>query len=269
MRVLNNGAQRASRRPRSGRLLALFASILALFVLISLPATASAASIKVVIVVGPVEGSTAKYISDARTLAAQARRYGANVIEIYSPRATWFKVKKAAQGANIFIYLGHGNGSPSPYPYSTATKNGVGLNRLAGHGNSNVKYYGSAYIKLIRMAPNSVVILNHLCYSAGNSEPGRAAPSPSVARQRIDNYGSSFLRTGARAVFAEPKGSAGYILTGLFTTSKSMREIFVSHGSWTVAFKSSKTPGATIIARPTVRSVTGFLNVTATDFLGG
>ena len=249
-------------------MLALFASILALILLISLPATASAASIKVVIVVGPVESTTAKYISDARALAAQARSYGANVIEIYSPRATWYKVKKAATGANIFIYLGHGNGSPSPYPYSTLTKNGVGLNRLAGHGNSNVKYYGSAYIKLIQMAPNSVVILNHLCYSAGNSEPGRTAPSPSVARQRIDNYGSSFLKTGARAVFAEPKGTAGYILTGLFTTSKSMRDIFVSHGSWTVTFKSYKTAGATIIARPTVRSVTGFLNVTAADFLG-
>jgi hypothetical protein len=250
-------------------MLALFASILALLVLISLPATASAASIKVVIVVGPVEGSTAKYIRDARSLAAQARGYGANVIEIYSPRATWSRVKTAAQGANIFIYLGHGNGSPSPYPYSTSTKNGVGLNRLANHGNSNVKYFGSAYIRQIRMAPNSVVILNHLCYSAGNSEPGRASPTASVARQRIDNFGSSFLRTGARAVFAEPKGSANYILTGLFTTAKSMRQIFVTHGAWTVTFNSYKTKGATIIARPTVRSVTGFLGVTATDFLGG
>ena len=98
MRVVANGAQRASRRSRSGRMLALFASILALILLISLPATASAASIKVVIVVGPVESTTAKYISDARALAAQARSYGANVIEIYSPRASWYKVKKAATG---------------------------------------------------------------------------------------------------------------------------------------------------------------------------
>ena len=198
-------------------MLALFASILALLVLISLPATASAASIKVVIVVGPVEGSTAKYISNARTLAplgAQLRRQRDRDLQ---PAGDLVQGQDRPPPARTcFIYLGHGNGSPSPYPYSTTTKNGVGLNRLAGHGNSNVKYYGSAYIKLITMAPNSVVILNHLCYSAGNSEPGRAAPSPSVARQRIDNYGSSFLRTGARAVFAEPKGNAGYILSGLF-----------------------------------------------------
>ena len=250
-------------------MLALFASIMALFILISIPGTASAASIKVVIVVGPVESMTAKYRADANQLAATAQSYGATVVKIYSPNATWFKVKKAAQGANVFIYLGHGNGSPSPYPYSPATKNGVGLNRLAAHGNSNVKYYGSSYIKLIHLAPNAVVILNHLCYSAGNSEPGRAKPSPSVARQRIDNYVSSFLKTGARAVFAEPKGDARYILTGLFTTTKSMREIFQSHGAGTVAFNSSKTKGATIIARPTIRSVGGFLDVTAADFLGG
>ena len=31
-------------------------------------------------------------------------------VEIYSPNATWSKVKAAAQGANVLIYLGHGNG---------------------------------------------------------------------------------------------------------------------------------------------------------------
>lgn len=265
MRVVENGAQRASGRHRSGRLLTVFASLLALLALITIPSTASAASLKVVIVVGPVEGTTARYIADARTLAAQARSYGANVIEIYSPRASWYKVKTASQGANILIYLGHGNGSPSPYPYSPLTKNGLGLNSRAGHGNSNVRYYGSSYVATIHMAPNAVVILNHLCYSAGNSEPGRPAPSPSVARQRIDNYASSFLKTGARAVFAEPKGSAGYILTGLFSTTKTMREIFNTRGTPTISF-ASKTKGATAIAVPTIRSVTGFLTTTATAF---
>ena len=43
------------------------------------------------------------------------RSYGAAVIELYSPYATWSKVKAAAQGANLLIYLGHGNGYPSPY----------------------------------------------------------------------------------------------------------------------------------------------------------
>jgi hypothetical protein len=263
---MENGAQRASRRNRAGRLLALLASIMALSALVVAPSSASAATMKVVIVVGPVESTTAHYIRDARALARQARGYGAAVTEIYSPRATWAKVKAAAQHANVLIYLGHGNGTPSPYPYSTSTKNGLGLNARSGHGNSNVKYYGSAYMKMIHLAPNAVVILNHLCYSAGNSEPGRAAPTTKVAKQRIDYYASSFLKTGAKAVFAEPKGSAAYILTGLFTTTKSMREIFNMGGGGTISFSSKRRPGATTIAKLKVRSVTGYLDVTAADF---
>lgn len=266
MRVIQNGAQRASRRNRAGRVLALIASVMALTGMIIAPASVSAATMKVVIVVGPVESTTARYIQDARALAAQARGYGAAVTEIYSPRATWAKVKVAAQHANVLIYLGHGNGTPSPYPYSPATKNGLGLNALSGHGNSNVKYYGSTYMKLIHLAPNAVVILNHLCYSAGNSEPGRAAPTMKVAKQRIDYFASSFLKTGAKAVFAEPKGSARYILTGLFTTTKTMREIFAAGGGGTISFASKRTPGATTIAKLKVRAVTGYLDVTAADF---
>ena len=216
MRVVNNGAQRASRRSRTGRTLALFATVLALLLFISLPGTASAASLKVVIVVGPVEGSTAKYRADANHLAQIAANHGGTVTKIYSPNATWKRVKAAVQHANVLIYLGHGNGTPSPYPYSTLTKNGLGLNASAGHGNSNVKYYGSAYMKYLHLAPNGVVILNHLCYSAGNSESGRADPTRTVAKQRIDNFGAGFLRTGADVVFAEPRGDPSYILKDLF-----------------------------------------------------
>jgi hypothetical protein len=266
LRDEETGAQRASRRNRPRRVLAIAASILALTAIIGLPSATSAATLRVVIVVGPVESTTARYIADARQLASLARSYGAAVTEIYSPRATWTRVHAAAQGANILIYLGHGNGTPSPYPYSTLTKNGLGLNRLANHGNANVKYYGSAYMKTIHLAANSVVILNHLCYSAGNSEPGRTPPTASVARSRIDYFASSFLRTGARAVFAEPKGDARYILTGLFKSSMTMRQIFVAHGAPTTSFRSSRTPGAIAIARLTVRSVEGFLDTTAAAF---
>jgi hypothetical protein len=263
LRVMSNGAQRASRRNRPGRTLALLASIIALIGLIALPATASAASLKVVIVVGPVEGMTSTYRADANLLANVATAHGATVTKIYSPNATWSRVKLAAQHANILIYLGHGNGTPSPYPYSTLTKNGMGLNASANHGNSNVKYYGSAYMKYIHLAPDAVVILNHLCYSAGNSEPGRPAPTAKVAKQRIDYYASGMMKTGAVAVFAEPKGSAGYILTGLFTTTKTLRQIFLDQGAAPTTFNSTRVPGATATAKLTVRALTTFPGTTA------
>ena len=160
---------------------------------------------KVVVVVGPAGSSTSKYIVNARRYASQARSYGAKVVELYSPNATWTRVKAAAQGANVLIYLGHGNGSPSPYgPFSALTRDGLGLNSSAGHGNYNVKYWGEYYIRTyIRLAPNAVVILNHLCYASGNSEWGAANPTKAVAMQRVDNFGAGFLRANARAVFAE------------------------------------------------------------------
>ena len=110
MLVPQSGAQRASssRPVRLAVLSIAFALVAALGV--ANPSPTSAAGMKVVIIVGPVGSSTANYISNAKQYAAQARSYGANVIEIYSPNATWDKVKAAAQGAKVLIYLGHGNG---------------------------------------------------------------------------------------------------------------------------------------------------------------
>ena len=120
-------------------------------------------------------------------------------------------------------------------------------------------------MKYLHLAPNGVVILNHLCYSAGNSEPGRAAPTTATAKKRIDYYASGMMRTGARAVFAEPKGDAGYILTGLFTTTKTLRQIFLDHGTAPTRYGSSRVNGASVAAKLTVRALTTFPGVTAAD----
>jgi len=273
LRLFPHGAQRASHRTGSG-LKVLAAMFLAAGAIGAVPHTTNAASMRVVIVVGPVESKTSDYRADARALAAQARGYGASVVEVYSPSATWSRVKAVAQGANIFIYLGHGNGWPSPYaPFQTRTKDGLGLNATSGNGNSNVKYYGEYYLRnYIHLAPDAVVILNHLCYSAGNSEPGRANPTKSVAKQRIDNYGAGFLRTGAKAVFAEPRYNAGYILYSLFKTNRTMQQIFWSSPNsthtYSFSFSSSRTSGMTAISDPYApgryyRSVIGKLSMTA------
>ena len=122
MPVAKEGAQRAL--PRSLRILAMlaFGTILALGSLATDPTPALAAAKKVVIVVGPVGSQTSDYKDDAKRYASYARSYGASVTEIYSPYATWTKVKNAAQGANILIYLGHGNGYPSPYGSFQSTR---------------------------------------------------------------------------------------------------------------------------------------------------
>jgi hypothetical protein len=249
--LVHHGAQRASRRSLRFFLVALLAAAFAISGLAVVgPKPALGAGKKVVVIVGPVGSKTAEYISSAKQYASAARAYGASVYEIYSPNATWSKVKSVSQGANILIYLGHGNGWPSPYgSYQPYTKDGFGLNATAGNGNSNTKYWGEYYIaRDINLAPNAVVILNRLCYASGNSEPGRANPTKSTAIKRVDNFGAGFLKAGAKAVFAEGHSSVGYVIYGLFKTNKTMLDIFYSSDSRTMSyrfsFKSSRHPGA-------------------------
>lgn len=273
MPVRASGAQRASghRSIRLGAALIVVAFV-ATIGLAASPQPVEAAGLKVVVVVGPAGSSTSNYIYNARKLATQARGYGATVVEIYSPNATWSKVKSAAQGANVFIYLGHGNGYPSPYgSFNKYTKNGLGLNTTAG--STKHTYYGEYYIDTqIQLAPNAVVILNRLCYASGNSEWGAGYPTKSTAIQRVDNYGAGFLRAGARAVFAEGIDSASYILAGLFKGSGSMRQIFWSDpaadGRYDFGFSSARTSGTSGVMDPLgsaryYRSVIGDLGMTA------
>jgi hypothetical protein len=273
--VAQEGAQRAS----GHKLLRLAVSLtiagtFAASGLVARPAAAAPSDMKVVIVVGPAGGSTSKYISAAKSYASQARSYGATVVELYSPHATWSKVKSAAQGANILIYLGHGNGYPSPYgAFNAKTKDGMGLNSY--DGSSSHTYYGEYYIdRDIQLAKNAVVILNRLCYASGNNEWNAGYPTRSTAIQRVDNYGAGFLRANAQAVFAEGIDSISYILYGLFKTDRTIDQIFWSDpardGRWDFSFPSARTSGFRGVMDPLdgsnryYRSVIGNVNLTAT-----
>jgi hypothetical protein len=226
---------------------------------------------KVVVIVGPVGSKTATYIRRARALAAQARSYGATVLEIYSPNATWARVKAAARGAKVLIYLGHGSGYPNPYgPFDPTKANGLGLNAVAGAGNGNTRYYGEALVaRWIRLAPGSVVIFNHLCYASGDNEWGRGNPTRSTAIRRVDNYAAGFLRAGATAVIADGLDSPAYVLRSLFRTNRTIRQLFWSSAgatrTWTILFSSRRTTGAKALMDPYApsryyRSVVGNLD---------
>jgi hypothetical protein len=240
------------------------------------PQPAEAAQKKVVIVVGPVGANTASFKKTANATAAAAQAQGARVIKLFSPNATWARVKAAARGAHVFVYLGHGNGWPSPYrPFQTRTKNGVGVNSAAGRGNNNHKYYGERFVASeLGLARGAVVILQRLCYASGNSEPGKANPTRAVAMQRVDNYAAGFLRGGASVVFAEGIGNSRYIFQGLFRSNKTMAEIFWSAPNATkkhrIQFNPSRAKGLAILdpRRPGsyYRSVVGTLNMRASDW---
>jgi hypothetical protein len=243
------GVQRTSGRRSLGPLLiGALATLVAIGGLAADPQPTQASSRKVVIVVGATGSTTSSYRSIGRSLARHARAYGAHVIEVFSPRATWGRVKKAARGANLLVYLGHGNGWPSPYaPFQTLTKDGMGLNAAATGSDYNLAYYGEHFLdKNLHLGRNAVVLLLRLCYASGNPEWGGPIPRLSTAKARVDNYGAGFLRTGAKAVIAEGLGSPGYVLHGLFRTNWTLKRIFWSArsatGQYAIRFAAKRSP---------------------------
>lgn len=246
---------------------------------------AAPANPKVVIIVGPVGSVTSSYKSDADAAAAEAAKYTTNIVKIYTPTATWSKASAALQGASIVIYMGHGNGWPSPYPpFQTMTKDGLGLNPSAGTDNTTTKYYGEYYLaKDIHLAPNAVVILAHLCYSAGNSEEGQPDPTLTVAKQRVDNMAAGWLAAGARAVIAEVYGQglyggAAWYVRQLFTTHRSVDSMWRADPNFNnhvISFASTRSTGYTaemdpdgVNKPPFHRSIVGKLALQTADVTG-
>ncbi len=96
--------------------------------------------------------------------------------------------------------MGHGNGWPSKYRDALypPTQNGFGLNPKAGGGDYTHQYFGEASVGgQVKLAKNAVVLLNHLCYASGNTEPGLPEGNLAQAKQRVDNYAAG-LHPGRR-----------------------------------------------------------------------
>ncbi len=144
------------------------------FALMAPPPVAGASGPKVAVIVGPAGAQTADNKAWGNAAVREALRYTPNVVKVYSPNATWSRVKAAITGASVVVYIGRGRGFPSPYSsvLRTATQDGFGLNPVAGRGNSTTKYYGERYVRTARLAPSAVVLLHYARYAAGSSEAG-------------------------------------------------------------------------------------------------
>ena len=210
---------------------------------------APAAVPRVVFIVGPSGSATSSYRTQARAAAAIARKYTPDVVELYSPDATWTAVKQAVTGASLVVYMGHGNGWPSHYRDSLfpATQNGFGLNPTAGGSDSTHQYFGEEAVgSQLELAKNAVVLLNHLCYASGLSEPGLPEGTLDEAQQRVDNYAAGFIRAGAAAVIAEAWSSPSYFVRAILGGGRSMQTAWLKSPSANgnrIAFASVRSPG--------------------------
>jgi hypothetical protein len=245
----------------------------------AVPGASAASGARVVIIVGATHSATPLYRIDANSAYAEAIKWTPNVTKVYSPNATWAAVKAAVRGANVVIYFGHGNGWPAPYPYDPtyAGKDGFGLNATAGNGDYNNKYYGEPYIATLGLAPNALVILSHLCYASGNSEPGKTAPTLSVAKQRADNYATAFLKAGARAVIADGHMGPEYYIRALFSSHQTVDALWRAAPNFhahAFSFASVRSPGYTVQMDPDqatsgyYRAITGKLDLRTDEIIG-
>lgn len=252
-------------------------------------AGSAAAGLKAVIIVGPASSSTSEYLAEGERIARQAEAQGMDVRRVFTPRATWARVRSASQGANLVVYLGHGNGWPSNMgPFRGESKDGFGLNPCDGDcGTSGpTKYYGEQFIREnLTFAPHAVVFLHRLCYASGNGE-GFHPPvfNRDLATERASNFASGFLDAGAGVVLALGWRQKLNLPELLATTDKTMDEIFMTRGSdgeWYDGFQgwddyyrdSTRTKGARVHLDPHkrhghLRAITGDLDISASEWRG-
>jgi hypothetical protein len=242
--------------------------------------TADATQPKVVVIVGPAGDATPYYRRLAEQTATAASAVTPNVVRIYSPDATWERVRAALQGASVVVYLGHGNGWPSIYHDSLypATEDGFGLNPESGAADAH-QYFGEDRIAAeIKLAPNAVVVFSHLCYASGNSEPGLPEGTLDVAQQRVDNYAAGFFKAGAGAVIADAYLSPEYYVTSILRGRGTIDSIWRGapdrNGNF-LTFESARTKGAVASMDPEradsgfVRSLVARPGLRSADVLAG
>ena len=242
---------------------------------------------RAVIVSGPVHSLTDRYLAYARAMADAAEAQGMEVTRIFHPDATPERVKSHANGADLFIYVGHGNGWPSAYgPLDERTKNGLGLDAddPAQRSPSTVVYKGADWLREnIEFAPNAVVILSHLSYASGNASSGMPIPSREVAVERVDNFANGFLASGARVVWALGWQPGADVIDALWGEDATMDAVFMTRyrekvdpiNGWVGAdpgyYDSVRTPGARVHIDPHptdgyLRGITGDLDFTTHEW---
>jgi flagellar hook assembly protein FlgD len=251
------------------------------------PARAADPPKRAVVVAGPVHGLTARYKGYAKAIADEAEKQGMDVTRVFHPNAPKSRVKRVAQGADLFVYVGHGNGWPSPYPpFQETTKNGLGLDHEDPDKRSpnTVVYKGADWLKAnIELAPNAVVILSHLSYASGNASSGMPIPTRDVAVQRIDNFANGFLAIGAQVVWALGWQPGADVVKALHKEDATMDAVFMTRyrdpvnplngwiGQDPGYYVSERTPGATVHIDPHdqygyLRGITGNLEFTTTQW---
>ena len=138
------------------------------------PVAAAARVPRVVLVVGPVGGLTSFYRGLANEAASEASAAGAEVDQGLLPQRDL--VGRAPRDQRRLDRRLPRPRQRLAEPVSRlplpAHPERVRAEPLAGGDDSSHQYFGESSVDNVKLAPNAVVLLSHLCYASGNSEPG-------------------------------------------------------------------------------------------------
>ena len=102
------------------------------------------------------------------------------------------------------------------------------------------------------------MLLHHLCYASGLSEPGLPEGTLDQAKQRVDNFAAGFIKAGASAVIAEAYTSPSRYVAAILGSKRSIESLWRSsptaNGN-TFAFASERSDGYVAMMDPGARDV--------------
>lgn len=159
----------------------------------------AAITLKAVAIVGEVGNATPNYKQDMDRAVAALQSRGVVVEKFYygDRSFTWADIVTAATGAHFLLYMGHGVWWSGPCTQPTLVGGFyLGPNQFVHPNQIRADLNG-------RMAPGAVVILSHVCFSAGQTacDP-QDYPSQDEAARRVQMYAAPFVDIGLKAYFA-------------------------------------------------------------------
>lgn len=169
-----------------------FAPILIILLALINTSPVHAASLRAVIVVGPIDGETGGWtleqVGYARSTAATLRSHGVEVTEFYPPNDDWEAIKDASRTTQFWVYYGHG----------------VDWGDQVGGLSLTNRLVHPSLLGDLNLAPGAVVML-YACYAAGGS--GDEVIDRQTALRRVTQYARPFVSASA-TVYADWHGEA-------------------------------------------------------------
>jgi len=150
--------------------------------------------LKAVIVVG---NDGAQFTDEQLKVNTFLKYNGVSVTFFYSPFCEWEAIKKASEGAHIFIYSGHGITLHSKLNNNDLSEGKEGTLYLKGG-----IIDGQKLVEGLKLHKNALVLFNHACSSAGSSADDIGDIGITEATKRVIDYAKPFVKLKAGCYYA-------------------------------------------------------------------